>query len=535
MGVDILVTTATLNLFKGCRYDLYRNMSNFSSLSAQNSYYNGLTKITKSVTFNKIGDPFILNDDIATLLEYTYGRIQYENKWWYFQVDDLAVNAQGQTVVRYTIDAWETMRYQYDIRLGAGQITRIATSLKDTYRAYLMGSPITPRVEFVKPISERGVGSSNIVPTIYGIFRDNNTDIPYYYVHTVVNSDLNKIANMHAVKDLTEDLKSDYSNITVLCAFYSTICVDVGDSTDWQRVSRVNATTWVNKNGTMSVLYATIQCNPSADVEYPTSTRVMSTPEKPVAICDERGNIVYRLADNVVYANYIDMYLSMSGTTCAWDCFIKIDNSNDKFGFSIPLEPLDIYTDSWAQYQSQQRQSDIDTRNLQMNTNLTSSLANIGASAGTGAVLGSVVPGIGTAIGALAGGVVGAVTSLTGYASSAYASPKEQEIKDNLYKKASDNVSLVGAGISGPVSRYYNSGTRMDNTIGFCKLRMSLEDLDFIEEYESVFGAMCNIPTSSCEDYIRTGPFQATCEVIGCPTTFGAQIQNRITNGVYFR
>lgn len=530
-----MVTTATLNLFKGCKYDLYRNMSNFASLSAQNSYYNGLTKITKSVTFNKIGDPFILDDDIASLLEYTYGRIQYEGKWWYFQVDDLAVNAQGRTIVSYTIDAWETMRYQYNLALGAGQISHIATSLKDTYRSNLMGSPITPRVEFVKPISKRGSGSSDIIPTIYGIFRDNDTDIPYYYVHTVVNSDLNKIANMHAVKDLTEDLRSDYSNITVLCAFYSTVCLNVDDTTDWQRVARENATTWVNKNGTMGVLYATIECDTSADVEFPNSTRVMSTPEKPVVICDERGNVVYRLADNVEYTNYIDMYLSMSGTTCAWDCFIKIDNSNDIFGFSIPLEPLDIYTDSWAQYQSQQRQSDIDTRNLQMNTNLTSSLANVGTGAVSGAIAGSLVaPGPGTIVGAIGGALTGVVSSLTGYASSAYASPKEQEIKDNLYKKASDNVSLVGAGISGPVSRYLNSGARMDNTIGFCKLRMSNEDLNFINEYESVFGALCNIPTSSCEDYIRYGPFQANCEVLNCPTSFGAQVQNRIANGVYF-
>ena len=72
-----MVTTGTIELYKDCKFDIYRNMSNFANLTAQNSYYAGLTKITKTITFNKIGDPIILEDDITDLIEYDYGRLSY--------------------------------------------------------------------------------------------------------------------------------------------------------------------------------------------------------------------------------------------------------------------------------------------------------------------------------------------------------------------------------------------------------------------------------------------------------------------------
>lgn len=520
-----MVTTGTIELYKDCKFDIYRNMSNFASLTAQNNYYAGLTKITKTITFNKIGDPIILEDDITDLIEYDYGRLSYLGKWWYFQVSDLAVNAQGRTVLSYTVDVWETMRYQYDLKLGAGTILRSAMLRKPYYR----GNEWTTRPWVRESIN---ANQSSLKPTVYAMFYS-NTENMAYYVAQVLNPDDNKRINtMQVVKYMVEDVgRSSFEplkNSTVLGAWYSSICCV--DTTYWTDTNPENGTRtyYLDPNKSWTSRLVTVQADVIGD-------ELASGIDQHFCVCDERGNVIFRFAEYVPCNKGFSAYLCMTGSSANWICRNAIhDSDGSTIGynlFMIPLEPVDIQNDSWATYQAQQRAVDIESRNLQMQSNLVSGLANTGTNALNGALMGTAMaPGIGTAIGAIGGAITGVVSSITNYATESYYAPKEQALTDKLYKNMADNVNLLGSGVDSPFNDV--------ETSGFCAIWQHEtpvdDDVTFMNSMIDIFGYPMNMPVSSVDSYIQDGPMMAECEVLNCPTTYGAQVQDRLRQGVYF-
>lgn len=527
-------------------------MSNFASLSAQNTYYTGLEKISKNVVFNKIGDPILLDIDISELLGYSYGRIDYEGKYWYFQVADLAVNAQGRTVLSYIIDVWETMRYQYDLKLGAGTVVRMAPSLKSSRSGIRTGLPITPRVLTTKPITKMVDGANDVIhPCIYGLFWDNDGNKAYYFCHVLNDGDTALVNNMQCINYINGDLRVKFPNIEILCAYYSTIKVLLATGYWYNANPEGGTKTYYYDNISQTGMYQTLRIDTEyqSDIDY-NDVSLRATPEKPLAVCDERGNIIFRLPDFVSYGTVLYCYLSLSGSSGAWDCYLWKYPSEDDTGqavseyamFSIPMEPLDIYNDAWATYQAQQRQADIDSRNAQLVKENTTSIGNISGGviggAVTGAMAGSVVPGIGTVVGAVGGAIVGAVgsiaSSIVGMSANQRYATKEQQILDSLYKKKSDAINLVGSGVQGAISRWVQTSSINRCSVGWNLLVIDDMDLDLIDDYDSTFGVQCNYATDDCDSMIRNGPFRADCEVLNCPASFGAQIQQRISTGVYF-
>lgn len=542
-----MVNVSTIELYATCKYDIYRNMSNFASLTAQNNYYNSLSKKTVSARFNKIGDPFLISGDIEDLIGYSYGRILMNGFYWYFQISDMNVNAQGQTVISYTIDAWESLRYQKNLKLGAGEISRYSRASN----VRLLRSPITPSTYKVEDVTMRNYksgGDSWSKPCVLGIVRNNDSDwCTLVCQNTLMNSSNYVLINPSAIaKYISDAILGSGKLITngqIMGLWYSSftplLTNDAWHNSGTNDVWYFQVT---DSNRSMDALKGRIGMCPSV---YGTMAKARNSPTEEYYISDERGNMIYRFPDNadVGATTYIDMVLNMSMTSCQWIGTMPVqpdDSSTICYDyFEIPCEPLDYYTDAWTTYQATQRQIDIDSRNLQMNSNLTGSLAGIGTSAVSGAVLGSVVPGIGTAVGALAGGIMGAVSSLTGYASSAYNSPKQQEILDRSYKSARDDISMNGNGVNGALmmALEYGYGTPSPwNVCGAGIKRRVYDELtaSAIEDEQDVYGYYVDIMTDNVDSYIRDGAFQCSCEVLNCPSSFGAQVQNRLANGVYF-
>lgn len=520
------MVTGTLELFNNCKYDIYRNISNFENLESQESYYNSLNKISKSVTFNKIGDPFIVENDISELLPYSYGRVQYQNKWYYFQVNDLAVNAQGRTIISYTVDAWETMRYQYTIKLGAGQIERIGV-LDVSNR---ITPPYSPRIKHLTDSTIK-IEDIGYRPAVFAMYRDNTNDWVYPICLPIIKDAKNAyLVNVSALaKYIMDAMKTKIENGEILGMWYSSFSplMNTWVPTDTNNVYYYNT---LGEKTSIYHFQNVVGCSEAVD------SKISNTDTKKIIVVDERGNIVYQLSDGISYNFDMQMILNMSLTSASWECYLTSED-NSATNFQIPCEPLDYYVDSWQIYQSTQRQTDIDTRNLAMNQSLTSSLGSIGATAVTGAALGSVVPGIGTAIGAIGGAVVGAVGSLAGYAGSAYNSPKQQKILDTSYKNDRDQISLCGNGVNSALMAWLNP-TDSDFSAfgaGFKTITYDSYTTNLIDNDITTYGYYCDIVTNDVDSYIVNGPFKAECEVIGCPASFGAQIQDRLRNGVVFK
>lgn len=565
-----MVTTATLQLFKDCKYDIYRNMSNFSDLNAQNTYYNGLTKLNKTITFNKIGDPFILNEDIATLSEYTYGRVQYAGTWWYFQILDLAVNAQGRTVVTYQLDAWETHRYQGNLVLGAGQVTRrgsYSVAVGDPFADFEIMPPMEPNEYYIVDETDRsatGHGSGgDYAPCVFAFVRDNTSD--WCKIVCCQLEDLGKtqrnafLVNTSAIIKYINDVLPDIGeNLEIVGAWYSSYSPNM------------DGTKWVNteKNGCW---YADV-LNSNEDMTYTLTARIWYDREIPSVepiifnsfnngeitrffVADERGNPVFVFADNVIYGSSINMILNITMSSCQWLCSIAqyergSDDLLDWVGtqtFTIPCEPLDFYNDSWYQYQATQRQMDIDMRGLENQNNVASAGANLGTSAISGAMTGAMVGAVGGPIGAGVGALAGVVASVAGTAitslyNTSYAFPKEQEIIDTSYKKTGDSLNLNGNGVNGSLMMWL-AWDDPSNTkeywqafgAGFKSKKSDKKFNDIVKNEMNTYGRWWNISTDDVDSAIIGGAFLANCEVMGIPANWAGQVQERLANGVMFK
>ena len=546
-----MVTTATLQVFKNCAYDIYRNMSNFTSLSAQNAYYNGLTKLEKDVVFNKIGDPFILDEDIATLSEYSYGRIQYAGMWWYFQIMDMAVNAQGRTVVSYQLDAWETHRYQGNLKLGAGHITRSY----GTTRVYRPN--YEPDTWAIQDDTDRddanALTSGGYNPCVLGFMRDNTTDWCYFVCLDIEESERNAfLANISALAKYVIDAMANVSqNLELIGLWYSSFAPPLTGSLSRWTSSEHNNVYYISATKEDADLTNTLRA--SFKLVSSSARWIENTIGARYFIADERGNPVFEFADNVYYSPTVTMILNMTMSSCQWLCTIGMSESQSGTAdlisyasFTIDCEPMDYYNDSWATYQATQRQMDIDMRSLENTNNAVGGATSATTNAINGALTGAMVGAVGGPIGAGVGAVAGLATSLiaTGVSTlynSSYAHPKEQEIIDNNYKRSADMLSLSGNGVNGSLwvwmNRNENISLRHNETAGagYKKLIANESFMNLYESDVNVYGYYCNIITDDVDSEIADGGFTAVCEVTGVPANWAGQVQERLANGVMFK
>ena len=168
-----------LQLFKNAYSDNHNRIKKFVDLTAQNDYYESLTdKIEIEGNYNKIGDNIRIVGDYATLSNYNYGRFKYHNIWFYFSVVEyLIVNEQKLEIV-YSLDYYETARYQYDMSLGKGTIQNITTEYS------------TGKIAKI-PKNENGLGVLQYDVVTNGL--DYYSGIIFYVYHSGTRADINGI------------------------------------------------------------------------------------------------------------------------------------------------------------------------------------------------------------------------------------------------------------------------------------------------------------------------------------------------------
>lgn len=534
------MNTSTITLYKDAKFDIFKRMSNFESKSARDAYYNGLIKLTLNARYNKIGEPFLVDNDISTLSGYTSGKVNYKGLDWFFTVTDLYVIAEGITEVRYTLNAWETFRYGGNLTLGAGQITRKGLPNDETEILINSGyvrSSIEPIAYNIVDVDTE-LGNGRRKPCVLAIGRDNTADFTQIICLDIEDNSRNHaLTNTSAfAKYILDAMVEAVPNFELIGMWYSSYEPDI---TQWTNTNK-NRVYYVKVDeSTFNMSKLLINCNVTG-IEGNT---FYNNTYGFYAITDERGNIVYNVADGCLISTSYSMVLNITMSSCQWIGIVTYTQGSKvtKFSdiFSIACEPLDFFNDAWATYQSTQRQIDIDSRVVENNTSFFSSVANAGTSALTGAMMGAIAGPIGAGLGAVLGAgasvVGGAVSSLI---SGAYTNPKEQELVDETYKRASDNLSLQGNGVNGVMFKAEfidSSSTPVDRFgAGFKRFNFDYMTIMKIQGEEAVYGVPVNIITSDVDSEIDNGPFQAICEVNGIPADWAGQVQQRLTDGVIF-
>lgn len=539
------MNTSTITLYKDAKFDIYRRMSNFVSGVNQKAYYDGLTnKKTFGARFNKLGDPFIVAEDISDLIGYTTGRVTYKNHDYYFQIMDLYTIAEGTTEVRYQLNAWESFRYNpadaKGIQLGHGTITKLNYDYLGP--KFMVRSEITPTAYEIEDL-DIALGEAPRKPCVLAVGRDNTSDWTYFICLDIENTSRNHaLTNTSAFAHYINDaMKTVSENFELIGMWYSSFepPISTWTATNTNRVYYKSVT---DSTFTMQSIVQTATIPVGKLNSIFGEAKIMNRYNKMVHFCDERGNIIFTLPDRMEMSSSYFMVLNMSMSSCQWIFNINYESVNRVFTdtFTLACEPMDFYNDSWYAYQSTQRQTDIDSRNLENSKNAISGLAGVSTSALSGAIAGSLVaPGIGTMVGAVAGGIASTVgVAVDTLFNTLYANPKEQEITDVSYKRTADTLTLQGNGVNGTMMalEFISSNPMQRFGAGFKVFTYDDYTTNLLDEIYSVYGCDCTIVTDNVDGRFPVGdniPFQATCEINGIPSNWAGQIQERLANGVF--
>ena len=525
-----------VTLVKQTRTDGLHRLGNFASLTAQRNYFDGLTdkKSFNGIKTVPLGGPLRVHASIPDLMEYNYGWIDYgDGKRYYFSVADLSFVSETMTEIMYAIDALETARYQYDVSIERANVYR--------YDGSLSLKRVIPTVGYGKGGKrvENNTTKDETRLCVFFIYRDSESNDVIHGVYQCALSmqRLKEVVNGQWLSKCIDNPVD--SNLWNACVMLGRVDLHSFSTNGWMATQK-GGDDWayyraqIDMDGSHGLV-------PEMELTTFVKGPIQSTDTDTYMIKDLKGSPLFECEPFVPYylSGTYDCPIAVVHYTVA-SIWITVDmawegsasSGTGATTLTIPCYNIDYFSDSWNEYYYRMRQSDIDTRNMQMNSNLINGLFNTGqgavGGAVSGAMAGSVIPGIGTAIGAGIGAVLGAgsslVSSLGSYAMSAYQSPKEQNIIDTQYKRANDNLQLSG---SSDISDWFDFGLT-----GVWKLTMDsesknayLNDVDSFGYY--VNDVVTNLDISDCDK------ITADVEVVGnIPNSWKEQIAYRFANGL---
>jgi hypothetical protein len=502
----------TLQLFKNLPFDNASNMPIFSSLTNQNDYMNNHADYTGSVDFNKIGDPIILSMSYDIAIDYSYGRVQFNNIWIYFSITDVSVNENNRTVFSYQIDAWNTGRYQKSFSLGRTQISR-----RKITNGKIPMQPIQPIDMTISNINEIFQNKTVFfVLSQIKITKSEYSSGPWFCCSSGV---LTEGQWYHPFTNEGYFTVSDIVGAWIVPISYSSVnwlSLSVTDSEDEMK--------YTNQSATISSGHST-DLMPSGSLSFPT---IYSDDLHKGGFSDINGNILYIVPHGRSISS-LSYYLRMSAVACQ----INIRFNNNTYdsisneGFTFACYPMDVIIDSWADYCARYRDYEKQNRSLQ-NTQSLIGGATSGLAMGvmSGAIAGSMVaPGIGTLAGAALGGMTSGISSLISAGVTNYYEPRIQQNEDKKYQLEQDTLSLSGG--------YVTDVLVLSAGMFTFELLADQYTIDRYNNEISNNGHYVNETISNGETMIIEQPLQCNPEILGnLPTNWKQQIVNRFMNGV---
>jgi len=524
---------SVLQLYKNLPFDGGRRLPLFVSEASQNAYMEAHADLTLDVNYNRIGENFILSYPMDEICGYSYGRVKFGDKYFYFVIKDVFVNESSRTEISYEIDYWMTARYQYNITLGQGHVSRRynlagasgkqpfspikyslnkKTTIGKSTGGWIIGSYANPDSKiafFAFPLSNDGyqiyTGSvlHGTTPTFNEVFSSQFDDLMGIAPSSILGLWYSPIgpwdftspgSYLGAGWTITNKARSDDGGN---CAWYDTYDFDTG--------YRVPTTNTVQR-----------------DCDIYTSEMYLG------GICDRKGNILY-LCPYGKAIGYLHTQLKIGASSCYVECRASsattgvVDDKLEEVAFSSPCEPIDFLMDEYAQYWSGQRQVEIQQKKLQSDQALIGGLLGVGESGISGAVAGGLVGS--TGVGAVAGIGIGAIGALAGWGLEQIYQPQFQSLTDLEYYYKPDNLSIVGQYISDLMdNRFWYSFVLEGDS--YSRTRMATDI--------NANGVYVDDTYTSCDSLLGDGrPLQCECEILGdIPSTWKTAISARFARGI---
>lgn len=508
----------------------------FDSLEDQNDYFDAQTKIEKEGNFKGFNNPIILFEPLETCISLSYFRFKINDKWYYAITTDVAQDTPGKTILSYRLDYWQTARYQFDIRLGRGYVSRSSHAPKGLAHRDARYTTVTPYNEDmyakrVQMIYFRRGSSSTDNKNHIGIV----TDVPTYKQY---------IFNGLWIKQLN----NDWSESDILGAWFIPAFFTEADllAKNWNRLS---ADTSLMKGNTFETELDSTNPAP-AEFIPPNALRNRVTTNKDIyVITDMDGSIIYQFnfgrdySENGVKGVYAQ--LDISPTSCCFRliCAKKTTTSTDNYSevevlCSLFGQGIDVFIDAEHEYFTRQRQFDMQVRANNVSKNITNSIGNVGSGAVEGALTGGLIGAAGGPIGAVGGAVIGGLTGVAtsligGAIDTNYNNPREQEALDNYYKVQADTLSIVGSHLF--LNCFASPGSLGEVIYRFGVYKVSVDPITAaeIDEDISTYGEYCTIATADGEDWLLPGALRGEFVIKGnVPESWKGEVQRNIASGV---
>lgn len=486
-----MVNVATARFFNS-PFNLEKLISNFESEEERNTFYDALPHDEYQVRFNKIGEPFKIVSDV---MDYNAGYITWKNKRWFFFVDYWNVINENIIEIYYTIDAWETYAYSNEIKYGTYHAYRTPYEEKGQYKNYLAPLNVASALDIRFDLSVLSYW------ILYVVYDDTNNRARFGWYEQRPEWAFYGIS-----QDIIDEIKGKdglSDNLRLISAFISPFNdEDIGTAIGNDYYIEISSTHYLARLG-----YA-MTCTHSLTFNF------KNTRYKKYKILDNSAVEVWRATDKRKYVS-MKAKLNMSYAGASWRCEIVAEDNENPEIFTLPLTPIDIISDTWANYYVQRRNYDVQTRQIASQQQLVNGV--VGNAIGGGIAGATVNP-----VGALAGAVGGAIGSVIGYATdTAIFNPKIQNATDELYKKASDTLNLVGGGYTWPF---------------LCGLYTETWDSETQTKNDTAISENGYINDEYGENYNfqQNGPFAGDIQITGIPRVASNQIRQRLVNGVIF-
>lgn len=502
----------TITFIKGCPVNGTSYATNKASVDAQVSYFNSFPFKRYNVNTVRLGEPVRIASSVSELMGYNYGYIDYGDSFYYFfSVSSIAMITESQTEVSYTIDAYETVCNQGNLTFSKSYLTKYPVQRGDVH---LPSEPYYWSVNH-----DRNLNTYCTYLALVSKEDSGGNSRPYLYVISITSSNgFQRVLRLDWVNNLNpEPLKPILASdvyMACICPF---------------PLAHFSSSIWtdVTKDSTQGYKIYTSAFAKSLDfIDNLGFNSITSTLYDRGQIRDMRNNVVWECPVGHTY-NVQSATLVSSATAC--NVVIELAEGVDVRSISVPCEIVDIYDDSWKDYQSRQRESDKALRQINYNQQALSGIANSLNGGLQGSMAGS-LGGSGGGIGAIAGVGAGIIGALGSYAINQYYDPKLQEQYDREVSRQVDNLLLAGN---------VTDDMFIHNYAGLVTVSPDSVSLAQFEKEASTYG-YSTVLYLDTDPRINngtrvTGPMRGSVDIsANCPADWIEQISYRFSMGITF-
>lgn len=510
-----------LTLYKGLNFDGVNSFPNITDQATFDTYLTGKEQYSQTITYNRIGDPILINTDYDTAVSYGYGCIDTGTKKYFIIPDSLSVNENNRVYLAYSVDWLTTLKYDNAISFGRSHLIKSTDADPLTYSQSIQ--PIDMRVVSYKQIDDVGIDLST--QNQYDAY---NQEIIIMYTDPD-NAGTVKWAFSPMIGDgyypyLSADKRSlipkniyngDFLSVlnvppdNILGVFFSPIAVHNYTHSSFALLQ------YEYESGKFLRAHTSDYTKLTGIGESNLLTPITTTSTKIGVVTDPLGNIIY----TVPYGRTVSK-IKFSMMASLSQCYIRLEfnptlnrisQNAENSSVLYACERIDYISDAYKNWAFGMKGIEIGERRMQKNKALVTNLTNVGTTTALG--MGAGGPA-GAAVGAI-GGLVGAVAS---YGIDTYYESEVNALEDRKYQLAQDTMvpgSFIASGL-------------------FLTIQLEAPPSD-IARYNAEltnFGADCNIPLSQWTPTPGVYKF-ADAEIIAdVPYSIKQNIRQKLISGI---